>query len=133
MEISTVSTSVSSDIDLTANSDPNRRTVQLYWTFAENPWGFWHYDSHETAVHHKVGDAWQYESLKHVDIARHGVVIGGTLNVQIRAAEISVATITAGIQLTFYSESSLVCNGVPVNNNSLDLTSHHEWSVNDVH
>jgi hypothetical protein len=133
IEVSPASKSVSSDIDVAINGDPDRRTVNLYWTFAQNPLGFWYYDSHERGVHHKVGNAWQYESLTHVGIDRHGVVIGGSFDITITDKEISVATITAGIQLTFYGVGNIVCKGVPLDDRSPKLTSHHEWSVNEVH
>jgi hypothetical protein len=114
----------------TTNQTTTTRTKEYVWTFYRQLNGLWKFNSHETGVHKKVNNEWQWESLTHNSISMEGTLIGGNVSCTLNTATVTLGVYWAIIALDYNITASIVCRGFPISN-STNHNTPHLFNVND--
>lgn len=112
-------------------ASPTARTKSYSWTFYEQDWGMWRYDSYEEGSQIKVNNEWIWKSLVHKSIAKSGWSIGGVTDMTILNWIPTVGKYWAGMELWFHFQGSALCKGFPLDINRNQSAKSPVWNVND--
>lgn len=115
----------------TTNENATTRTKAYPWTFVKNSYGMWRYNSIETGVQKKINNIWQWESLTHSAISRHGIALATTLDCVVNSAIPQVGIYNAGMQLNFTVTGTAVWQGSPVSLSYNGSSNSPIWNIND--